>query len=110
MILLTTITPAGPRLAVKTAAGIVILETVGKKSALPLRMEEIFLIPDALDRIRDFIDRNLSHCVNSGLAVPEKECQIGLPFRPSNLLCIGLNYKNDQAGQETSLPAEPVLF
>jgi len=73
-------------------------------------MEEIFLIPDALDRIRDFINQNLVDCVNSGLAVPEKECQIGVPFRPRNLLCIGLNYKDHQAGQEISLPAEPVIF
>jgi len=110
MILLTAITPAGARLAVKTASGIVILETVGKKTGLPLTMEEIFLIPDALDRIRDFINQNLVDCVNSGLAVPEKECQIGVPFRPRNLLCIGLNYKDHQAGQEISLPAEPVIF
>jgi 2-keto-4-pentenoate hydratase/2-oxohepta-3-ene-1,7-dioic acid hydratase in catechol pathway len=110
MILLSAITPAGPRLAVKTASGIVILETVGKKTGLPLTMEEIFLIPDALDRVRDFIDQNLVDCVNSELAVPEKECRIGLPFRPRNLLCIGLNYKDHQAGQEPPLPAEPVIF
>jgi 2-keto-4-pentenoate hydratase/2-oxohepta-3-ene-1,7-dioic acid hydratase in catechol pathway len=110
MILLTAITLAGPRLAVKTASGIIILETVGKEAGLPQTMEEIFLIPDALNRIRDFIDENLSECVNSGLAILEKECRIGLPFRPRNLLCIGLNYKDHQAGQEIPLPAEPVIF
>lgn len=34
MILVTAITPAGARLAVKTASGIVILETVGKENGI----------------------------------------------------------------------------
>jgi 2,4-didehydro-3-deoxy-L-rhamnonate hydrolase len=110
MILLTAITLAGPRLAVKTASGILILETAGKVAGMPQTMQELFLIPDALDRIRDFVDQNLSDRVDSGLTVPEKECRIGLPFRPRNLLCIGLNYKDHQAGQEVSLPTEPVMF
>src|SRR5579862_6510235 len=105
MILLTAITHAGPRLAVKTASGIIILETAKKEAGLPLTMEEIFIIPDALDRIHDFINQNPGL-----LAIPEEECRIGLPFRPRNLLCIGLNYKDDQAGPEVSLPSEPVIF
>src|SRR5258708_10245353 len=95
MILLTAITLAGPRLAVKTTSGIVILDTVGKKAGLPLTMEEIFLIPDALDRIRAFTNQDLVEGVNSGLlAIPEQECRIGLPFRQRYMLCNGLNYKD----------------
>ena len=41
MILLTAITQSGPRLAIKTAAGIVILEkTQAKEASLPLTIEE----------------------------------------------------------------------
>jgi 2-keto-4-pentenoate hydratase/2-oxohepta-3-ene-1,7-dioic acid hydratase in catechol pathway len=111
MILLTAITTAGPRLAVKTPSGVVILERDEGKTDLPLTIEEALLTPHGLDRIGDFVDQKLMDCVKSSLpAIPERECRIGPPFRPRNLLCIGLNYKDPSAAAGVSGPSEPVIF
>lgn len=112
MILLTAITPVGPRLAIKTTAGIIILEqALGRRTGLPLTLEETLFTPEGLDRVRDFIRQNLADSEKLGMpSIPEAECRIGLPFRPRNLVCIGLNYKDQAAEGEVPLPDEPVVF
>jgi 2,4-diketo-3-deoxy-L-fuconate hydrolase len=112
MILLTAITSSGPRLAIKTSAGIVILEKAQKKKAeIPLTLEEALFVPRGLDRVRRFVRENLNdNSKLSKLAIPEKKIRLGPLFRPRNVLCIGLNYKDHAAEGGVPLPEKPVVF
>jgi len=112
MILLTALTPSGPRLAVKTSAGIVILEKAQqKKSELPRTLEEALFVPRGLESVRRFVRENLKDPKKlQKLAVPEKKIRLGSLFRPRNVLCIGLNYKDHAAEGGVPLPEKPVVF
>ncbi len=112
MILLTAITSSGPRLAIKTSAGIVVLEKVQKKKVdLPLTLEEALFVPRGLDRVRRFVRENFKdESKLSKLATPEKKIRFGPLFRPRNVLCIGLNYKDHAAEGGVPLPEKPVVF
>jgi 2-keto-4-pentenoate hydratase/2-oxohepta-3-ene-1,7-dioic acid hydratase in catechol pathway len=112
MILLTAITPAGPRLAVKTASGIVVLEKLqAKESSLPVTLKEALLQPRGLDRVRDFVAQRLGDpATQKEFSVPEDEVQIGVLLVPRNVLCIGLNYKDHAEESKIPLPERPVVF
>lgn len=111
MILLTALTPHGPRLALKTSLGIVILEKAGNKSSVPLTVGQALAEPGGLDLVRQFVNENLRDSAHlRKLAVPEAEIQLGPLFRPRNLLCIGLNYKDHAAESGLPLPEKPVVF
>lgn len=112
MILLTAITSSGPRLAIKTSAGIVILEKAqSKKSPLPLTIEEALFVPDGLDLVRRFVREHLKDSAKlSKLVTPEKKIKLGPLFHPRNVLCIGLNYKDHAAEGGVPLPEKPVVF
>ncbi len=112
MILLTAITSSGPRLAIKTSAGIVVLEKAQKKkSEIPLTLEEALFVPRGLDRVRQFVRENLKDASKlSKLATPEKKIRLGKLFHPRNVLCIGLNYKDHAAEGGVPLPEKPVVF
>lgn len=109
MILLSAITSAGSRLAVKTKAGISILEgNASSKNVLPLTLEEALLTSDGLNQVRNFVHQN-----ESGLnknAKPEAEIKLGPLFTPRNVICIGLNYKDHAAEGGVPLPEKPVVF
>jgi 2-keto-4-pentenoate hydratase/2-oxohepta-3-ene-1,7-dioic acid hydratase in catechol pathway len=113
MILLTAITPSGPRLAIKTSVGIVVLDKAegNKKSELPLTIEEALFAPGGLDGVSRFVRENLKDASTlSKLATPETKIQLGSLFRPRNVLCIGLNYKDHAAEGGVPLPEKPVVF
>jgi 2-keto-4-pentenoate hydratase/2-oxohepta-3-ene-1,7-dioic acid hydratase in catechol pathway len=112
MILLTAITPSGPRLAIKTSAGIVILENAqGKKSSLPLTIAEALFVSGGIDRVRSFVGENPKDSIKlHKLAVPNDKIHLGPLFRPRNVLCIGLNYKDHAAEGGVPLPEKPVVF
>jgi 2,4-diketo-3-deoxy-L-fuconate hydrolase len=112
MILLTAITPDGPKLALKTTAGIAILETTGPDgSKLPKTLGHAITEAGGLDRIRQFIRQNFSDASTlSRLAQPESEIELGPLFTPRNVLCIGLNYKDHAAESGLPLPQKPVVF
>ena len=42
--------------------------------------------------------------------MPEKKIRLGPLFRPRNVLCIGLNYKDHAAEGGVPLPEKPVVF
>lgn len=112
MILLTAITPAGARLAIKTAFGIVILERVpGEKAPTALTLEEALVAPEGLERVLEFVRDNLSDPALVGkFCEPEAAVRIGRLFKPRNVLCIGLNYKDHAAESKVPLPEKPVVF
>jgi 2,4-diketo-3-deoxy-L-fuconate hydrolase len=108
MILLTAITPLGSCLAINTPSGIIVPE---RGIGLPLTLEEALYSPGGLDRVRDFSRRNpLDSAQSLTHSVPDGQYQIGLPFKPRNLICIGLNYKDYTVREEVQLPKEPVIF
>ena len=112
MILLSAVTQSGTRLAVKTTSGIVVLEKIQKKKTdLPLTLQEALLVPGGLDRVGDFVREHLSDPTKAGkFAQPESTVQIAPLFKPRNLLCIGLNYKDHAAEGGVPLPEKPVVF
>jgi len=112
MILLTAITPAGPRLAIKTSAGIVILEKAQrKKTDLPRTLEEALFVPRGIDSVRSFVRENFKDAKKlQKLAIPERKVRMGPLFRPRNVLCIGLNYKDHATEGGVPLPEKPVVF
>jgi acylpyruvate hydrolase len=112
MILLTAMTASGPRLGIKTASGIVIPESDrGMKTSLPATLEEAVLSPDGLDLVREYLRKEVK---GSGTlprrTMTEQKVQIGSLFRPRNLLCIGLNYKDHAAEGGVPIPEKPVVF
>jgi len=112
MILLTAITASGPRLAIKTSSGTIVLENVqGKKTSLPSTIEEMLFVPGGLDRVRKFVHEHLKDGAGLGqVALPDAKVELGPLFRPRNVLCIGLNYKDHAAEGGVPLPEKPVMF
>jgi 2-keto-4-pentenoate hydratase/2-oxohepta-3-ene-1,7-dioic acid hydratase in catechol pathway len=112
MILLTAITPSGPRLAIKTSAGIVILENAQrKKTDLPRTLEEALFAPRGLDSVHRFVRENFKDPKKlQKLATRENKVRLGSLFRPRNVLCIGLNYRDHAAEGGVPLPEKPVVF
>jgi 2-keto-4-pentenoate hydratase/2-oxohepta-3-ene-1,7-dioic acid hydratase in catechol pathway len=111
MILLTAITPGGPKLAAKLASGITIIEPARvEKASLPRTLQEALATPDGLDKIREFLQQDELEQSGSCLSPAQTEVRIGLPFRPRNLICIGLNYKDHATESGVALPKEPVVF
>jgi len=109
MILLSAITSAGARLAVKTKAGISILESaLSGQSALPATLEEALLTSNGLNQVRDFVHKN--EAALNKIAKPEAETKLGPLFTPRNVICIGLNYKDHAAEGGVPLPEKPVVF
>src|SRR5580700_5041644 len=109
MILLSAVTSAGARLAVKTKAGISVLETASAgKNGLPSTLEEALLTPNGLDQVRDFVLKN--EAALNKIAKPEAETELGPLFTPRNVICIGLNYKDHAAEGGVPLPEKPVVF
>jgi 2-keto-4-pentenoate hydratase/2-oxohepta-3-ene-1,7-dioic acid hydratase in catechol pathway len=110
MILLTAVTSAGPRLAVKTPAGIVVLEKL-QNPKVPLTLGEALLSLGGLDAVRAAVGNLLKDAdALKKHAVPESQIKIGVPFTPRNVLCIGLNYKDHAEESNTPLPERPVVF
>jgi 2-keto-4-pentenoate hydratase/2-oxohepta-3-ene-1,7-dioic acid hydratase in catechol pathway len=109
MILLTAITSAGPRLAVKTDSGISVLEhSPARTPDLPNTVSEALLTSGGFERVRGFVRDNAAALRK--LAVPETEIQLGPLFTPRNVICIGLNYKDHAAEGGVALPEKPVVF
>jgi 2-keto-4-pentenoate hydratase/2-oxohepta-3-ene-1,7-dioic acid hydratase in catechol pathway len=109
MILLSANTPAGRRLAVKTASGIAVLEEAGAEQAgLPATLDNAIRTPGAMDRVRGFIGDQASQLETH--ALPEEQVDIGPLFQPRNVICIGLNYRDHAEEGGVAIPEKPVVF
>lgn len=115
MILLSIETPEGAKLAAKLGSGVLICEEVlahhSPARRIPRSIDEALRTPVALDELRQFIDAVVEtrDGINRFLR-SEGDLNIGLPFRPRSVICVGLNYRShaEEGGRE--LPKEPVLF
>jgi 2-keto-4-pentenoate hydratase/2-oxohepta-3-ene-1,7-dioic acid hydratase in catechol pathway len=109
MILLNAITPAGLRLAVKTKAGITVLnEAAAGNRDLPQTLGDALMKIGGVDSVRAFVRENGSAV--SRFAQPGEKIQLGPLFTPRNVICIGLNYKDHAAEGGVPLPEKPVVF
>lgn len=110
MILLTVVTPGGPRLAVKIASGIAIIEKLRAAASVPSTLHEALTTEGGLARIRDFVSEKFSNTAQTAGFLSESEIRLGPLFQPRNILCIGLNYKDHAAEANVPLPERPVVF
>lgn len=109
MILLSVATPDGSRLAAKTSSGIIVLANAGgSKANLPSTLEEALSTPGAMDRIHTFISDQGPQLASH--ASPETKVKLDLLFRPRNVICIGLNYRDHAAEGGAPIPEKPVVF
>ena len=115
MILLSTITEDGPRLAAKLASRILILKEacskLGDKQPFPETLDLALSTPGGLDDVKQYVaslEGRLDELKD--LLVPEEEVKIGIPFHPRSLICVGGNYKSHLDEGWTEIPESPVLF
>ena len=115
MILLSTITEDGPRLAAKLASRILILtearNRLGDKQPFPETLDLALSTPGGLDDVKQYVAsvaRRLDELKD--LLVPEEEVKIGIPFHPRSIICVGGNYKSHLDEGWTEIPESPVLF
>ena len=67
---------------------------------------EQFFETDGIRRLAEWVDTNKNSCP----AVSDTE-RLGSPlYRPSKLICIGLNYSDHAAESNMQLPTEPIIF
>jgi 2-keto-4-pentenoate hydratase/2-oxohepta-3-ene-1,7-dioic acid hydratase in catechol pathway len=117
VILLSAITSAGPRLAVKLNSEIVILDEARTHIPavagleLPLTLDDAVRRPDVIPKVRQAVEaigreeRNVGRLFHSESAI-----RIGLPLLPRNIICVGLNYKDHALEGGRELPSQPMLF
>lgn len=75
-------------------------------SVLVDEYDEIFLRTEGLERLREWVD----HGVEGGSEVGD-DVRLGPPiWRPSKIVCVGLNYRDHAAESNQPIPTEPVLF
>lgn len=75
-------------------------------SVLVDEYDEIFLRTQGLERLREWVD----HGAEGGTEVGD-DVRLGPPiWRPSKIVCVGLNYRDHAAESNQAIPTEPVLF
>lgn len=68
--------------------------------------DEHFFAEDGLVRLSKWLEQNESHCPKIG-----DDVRLGPPvYKPSKIVCVGLNYAKHAKESGMELPAEPVLF
>jgi len=75
-------------------------------SAFGQDYDEAFFGADGLERLRQWLDSHLDDCP----MIDDNE-RLGAPiYRPSKIVCVGLNYEQHAKESGMELPKEPVLF
>ena len=115
MKLLSVFTPGGSRLAVKLDRGIlVVAELNGLEAAngesFPSSLQEIIYLEDGVATLQKRLEGAVTRPEVQELLRPESEFRISRPFLPSNIICVGLNYKDHAEESNIALPTQPILF
>lgn len=115
MILLSAVTSNGPKLAVKLPSGIAVLSEVHK--AIPeydlnvvTTVNGALSRPDGLAKVVRYVKDIAASKDLKGSFLAEKEVQLGVPFKPGSIICVGLNYKDHAKEGGVDVPERPVLF
>jgi 2-keto-4-pentenoate hydratase/2-oxohepta-3-ene-1,7-dioic acid hydratase in catechol pathway len=115
MKLLSVVTSAGPRLAAKIPAGILIFSQAKAhfppdETTFPLTLQAAVTEDDGVERVRAYLQAVLDDPQVARLAIPEGEVRVSRPFLPGNAFCVGRNYKAHIQEGGNPLPERPILF
>ena len=113
MKLLSVVTAKGPRLAAKLPSGILVFSQASgllPEKALPFTLHAALSGKGGLKRLLPHLQAVIHHPEAAKFIVPESEVKITRPFLPSNVICVGLNYREHALESNLPLPKQPVLF
>lgn len=115
MKLLSALTADGPRLAAKVDGGILIFSQAAdllRKTniILPLTLQEAFAFDHTFAELESQAGVVLRDPDIQAYVRPEDEVTLAPLFRPRNILCVGLNYKDHAAESNLLPPQQPVFF
>jgi 2,4-diketo-3-deoxy-L-fuconate hydrolase len=113
MKLLSVVTPKGPRLAAKLSSGILVFSQAVQlfpEKSLPLTLNAAISIEGGLKRLQTHLQAVIDHPDAEEFIVPESEVKIARPYLPSNVIGVGLNYREHALESNLPLPKQPILF
>ena len=113
MKLLSVVTAKGPRLAAKVPSGILVFSQASQlfpEKSLPFTLHAAISIKGGLRRLQPHLQALIDHPDAAKFVVPESEVKIARPYRPENIICVGLNYREHAHESNLALPKQPVLF
>jgi 2-keto-4-pentenoate hydratase/2-oxohepta-3-ene-1,7-dioic acid hydratase in catechol pathway len=115
MKLLSAVTPKGARLAAKLSSGILVFSHAsdlfaGRASSVPLTLRAAITARGGLERLLPLLQFAAHHPEASRFLAPEDSVQVGMPFSPNNVFCVGLNYRDHAQESNAPIPQQPVLF
>jgi 2-keto-4-pentenoate hydratase/2-oxohepta-3-ene-1,7-dioic acid hydratase in catechol pathway len=115
MKLLSVVTPKGARLAAKLSSGILVFSHAsdlfaGRASSVPLTLRAAITARGGLERLLPLLQFAADHPEASRFLAPEDSVQVGMPFSPNNVFCVGLNYRDHAQESNAPIPQQPVLF
>jgi 2-keto-4-pentenoate hydratase/2-oxohepta-3-ene-1,7-dioic acid hydratase in catechol pathway len=112
MKLLSVMTTEGPRLAARVASGILVFnDTAGvSPKRLPTTLQAALLSEGGLSRLLPDLQGVIDHHDTTKAVVQENAVRIIRPYLPSNVIAVGLNYREHALESNLPLPKQPVLF
>lgn len=115
MILVSVIRSEGSRLGIKLPSGIVVLSDVCKEFAAPdlqsvKTIDGVLSNPEELVNVARYLNEIMGSKRLEEVILPEKEVQVGLPFKPRSILCVGRNYLEHAKEGGVKVPDRPMLF
>jgi 2-keto-4-pentenoate hydratase/2-oxohepta-3-ene-1,7-dioic acid hydratase in catechol pathway len=113
MKLLSVKTDQGPQLAAKVSSGIMVFSRGAEffpGKSLPFTLEAAISSQRGLKGLLPDLQALIDHPNMAELIVPESEFNIVRPYLPTNVICVGLNYREHALESNLPLPAQPVLF
>jgi 2-keto-4-pentenoate hydratase/2-oxohepta-3-ene-1,7-dioic acid hydratase in catechol pathway len=112
MKLLSVMTTEGPRLAARVASGILVFShTAGVSSErLPPTLQAALSSEGGLSQLLPDLQGVVDHHDAMKAVVPESAVRIVRPYLPSNVIAVGLNYREHALESNLPLPKQPVLF
>lgn len=115
MKLLSVVTPKGARLAAKLSSGILVFSHAsdlfaGKVSSVPLTLRAAITARGGLERLLPLLQLAADHPEASRFLASEDSVQVGMPFSPNDVFCVGLNYRDHAQESNAPIPQQPVLF
>ncbi len=113
MKLLSVVTAKGPRLAAKIPSGILIFSQASgllPEKTLPFTLHAALSAKGGLKRLLPHLQALIDNAEAAKFIVPENEVKIARPFLPSNVICVGLNYREHAKESNLPLPEQPMLF
>ena len=113
MKLLSVVTAKGPRLAAKLPSGVLVFNQAAglfPEKSLPFTLHAAISAKGGLKRLLPHLQAVIDHPESARFVVPESEVKLTRPFLPTNVICVGLNYKEHALESKLPLPKQPVLF